>query len=265
MLPKGAAPGEVVALELDAATGRLLKAHPHALYESTDGGESWTPVPLPERVREGTVASVAVPVDSSAVLYVAGPGIGVLRSADSGRSWTRRTGGLPEGADIRAVAAHATQGGTLYAFTEGHGVYRTEDAGETWTKMDGGPGAPVCALFHSNMKGSMQTGWLFTATPEGVRRSMDCFCGWRPTGKLPTGEILDVAHDPRRPERVYAATASGLFRSEDGGETWQAVTGAGLVPAALAVDAAGVLYGTDPSGVLHRSADDGASWKRIGA
>ena len=264
VLPEGPSQGEVVALEADAANGRLLKAHPQALYESADGGTRWQPVPLPASTQEGRIAAVAVPADSAGVLYVAGPGVGVIKSTDAGQSWKALHKGLPS-REVAAFTTHATQPGTLYAFIPDEGIYRSEDAGQSWTKLDGGPGVPVRRVFHSDMKGSMQTGWLFAATPEGVRRSMDCFCGWRPTGELPAGEILDVAYDPRQPERVFASTASGVFRSTDGGESWQAVETEGSVPAALAVDASGVLYGATREGVLVRSTDQGESWERAGA
>ena len=263
VLPEGPPAGEVAALEYDRATDRLLRAHAGALYESTDGGAIWRGVPIPAAVQQGQLSAVAA-ADSGRVLYVAGPGAGVYRSADGGTTWVPRNEGLPS-RDVAAFATHVTQDGTLYASIPEEGIYRSEDAGQSWTKMDGGPGVPVRRFFHSDMKGSMQTGWLFAATPEGVRRSMDCFCGWRPTGELPAGEVLDVAYDPRQPERVFASTASGVFRSTDGGESWAAVQTEGSVPAALAVDASGVLYGATREGALLRSADQGESWERIGA
>ena len=264
VLPAGAPPGEVVALEADAVNGRLLKAHPQALYQSVDGGTHWQPVPLPASAQEGRIAAVAVPADSGGVVYVAGPGFGVMKSTDAGRSWEALHKGLPS-RHVAAFATHATQPETLYASIPEEGIFRSEDAGQSWTKMDGGPGVAVRRFFHSDMEGSMQTGWLFAATPEGVRRSMDCFCGWRPTGELPAGEVLDVAYDPRQPERVFASTASGVFRSTDGGESWEAVQTEGSVPVALAVDASGVLYGATREGALLRSADQGDSWEPAGA
>lgn len=111
----------------------------------------------------------------------------------------------------------------------------------------------------------MQSGWLFAATTEGVRRSMDCFCGWRPTGELPEGEVLDVAYDPRTPEHVYAATAAGLFRSVNGGEDWEPVSGA-TAAKALAIDPrSGALYAATNAGTLLRSTDEGHTWEPVGA
>lgn len=259
VLPEGAPLGGVEALEYDAASDRLLKAYPRALYQSSDRGVSWQPIPLPRAVWEGRIATVAA-ADSGRVLYVAGPGIGVLRSMNGGQTWVVRTSKLPS-QKVAAFAVHSGQPNTLYASFQEGGIYRSEDAGETWKKMDGGPGAPVRQFLHSGMEGSMQTGWLFAATPQGVRRSMDCFCGWRPTGELPKDGVLDVAYDPTQPKRVYASTAQGLFRSSDGGESWERAA-AGPIAVALAVDATGTLFASDRAGTLLHSTDQGRSWEQ---
>jgi photosystem II stability/assembly factor-like uncharacterized protein len=260
VLPAEAPQGEIAALEYDAAAGRLLKAYPHALYQSPDSGATWLPIPLPAAVQEGQLSAVAA-ADSGRILYIAGPGVGVFQSTDGGQTWVSRSGELPS-RDIAAFAVHADQPKTLYASSATEGIYRSEDAGETWTRMDGGPGTPIRQFLHSDMEGSMQSGWLFAATPEGVRRSMDCFCGWRPTGELPKGEVFDVGYDPTEPKRVYASTAEGLFRSADGGESWERAS-AEPVASALAVDAAGTLYAADSQGTVLRSADQGSSWERL--
>jgi photosystem II stability/assembly factor-like uncharacterized protein len=263
-LPEGTPAGEIVALDYDAEGQRLLKAYPHALYQSGDDGATWQPIPLPASARKGQIAAVATPADAPGTLYIAGPGLGIMRSEDEGKSWVAVGEGLPS-RDVQAFAAHVDQTQTLYAFLGEEGVFRSEDSGKTWTRMDGGPGVPVGKVFHSNMEGSMQSGWLFAATPEGVRRSMDCFCGWRPTGELPAGEVFDVAYDPRAPEQVYAATAAGLFRSVNGGEDWEPVSGT-TKATALAIDPqSGAIYAATNGGTLLRSADQGGTWEPVGA
>ena len=264
VVPTGGPAGEVVALEADSAGARLLKAYPHALHESRDGGRNWKPLPLPRSAQEGRIAAVAVPEKAPDALYVAGPGLGVMRSEDGGKTWSALNEGLPS-REVEAFATHADQAATLYAYVPEKGIYRSEDAGETWKRMDGGPGGPIRQLFHSNMAGSMQSGWLFAVTPKGVRRSMDCFCGWRPTGELPTGEVRSIAYDPRKPELVYAATAAGLFQTTNGGERWERVSDGPQV-SALAIDpTVGVLYGATQDGSLVLSLDQGQKWQRIGA
>ena len=268
--PEGSPPGDVVALEYDATSGQLLKVHAQALYSRAADGATWKPVPLPPSVQRGRiVVATTGPTGSGAVtaagtsLYIAGPGFGVLRSDDEGKSWVGLNETLPT-TDIAAFARHATFPGTFYVVLREQGIYRSQDAGETWKRMDTGPGAPIRQIFHSDMPGSMQSGWLFAATTDGVRRSMDCFCGWRPTGTLVTGAVRAVTWDRRTPEHVYAATSDGVFRSEDGGENWKLVSSDRPVKTALAVAASGVLYGAEAGRVL-RSTDRGRTWEPLGA
>jgi len=63
----------------------------------------------------------------------------------------------------------------VYAWIAKQGVFETEDGGERWQKMDAGPPTQVVALAHSTLEGSMKTGWLYAATPDGPYLSMDCF------------------------------------------------------------------------------------------
>lgn len=261
VLPEGPPAGEVVALSFDAAGKRLLKAQPHALSVRENGETHWEPIPLPASVQQGRITAVAA---REGTLYIAGSGLGVMRSQDEGRTWVRVDEELPS-RDIRAFAVHADQPRTLYAAIPEEGIYRSEDAGEAWTRMDGGPGAPIRQLFHSDMAGSMQTGWLFAATPEGVRRSMDCFCGWRPTGELPAGEVRALAYDPTNPANVYAATSAGLFRSTSGGEEWERVAAEADLSALAFDPEAAALVAATRDGALLRSADQGRSWERVRA
>ncbi len=75
-----------------------------------------------------------------------------------------------------------------------------------------------------------------------------------------------VAVDPADPETVYVGTTDeGLFKSEDGGESWEALSGVEhpRVTAVAVSPADGALYaGTEPS-ALFVSRDGGASWREL--
>ncbi|MGH6894977.1 MAG: WD40/YVTN/BNR-like repeat-containing protein [Geminicoccaceae bacterium] len=253
--------GAVVALAYEAGSDALLKAYPRALYRSSDSGRGWTPVPLPSSVEDGSIAAVATPAEGQGVLYVAGPGLGVLRSEDNGGSWIAQNDGLPS-RDVVAFATHADQPDTLYALIADSGIYRSQDAGKSWRLMDRGPQG-TRQLMHSDMEGSMETGWLYAATAQGVRVSMDCFCLWRDAGEL-TGGVHSVVYDPQQPEHLYAAAEQGLFRSTNGGQEWEA-TSPGPDVTALALTPSGVLYAATGDGALFRSVDRADTWERIGA
>jgi len=242
------------ALAYDPGTDTLLKADANALYRSGDAGQSWQKIAI-QSPEDGKIAAVAASFAARGVMYVAGPGLGVLRTDDGGKTWIERTEGLPS-RDVIAIAAHTTQPDTVYAVVKEHGIYRSQDAGKSWRMMDRGP--------RNGLAGSMQTGWLFAATSSGIRRIMDCFCLWQDAGGL-ASEVHGVTFDPKQPEHIYAATEKGLFRSTDGGENWREMTSPLSRPVALAFAHSGTLYVINADGRLFRSVDEGVTWAPVNA
>ncbi|WP_436936139.1 WD40/YVTN/BNR-like repeat-containing protein [Halovenus marina] len=89
---------------------------------------------------------------------------------------------------------------------------------------------------------------------------------WDVTERLSGANIDCVDASPDRPERVFVGTVDGLRRSEDGGETFEAVGGFSDRVTAVTVsphDPDVVWVGTEPSAV-YRSADGGRSWEERG-
>jgi len=97
-----------------------------------------------------------------------------MRSDDGGKTWRAIGASLPS-QEVAAFAVHSFRSNTIYAAIPGQGVFQTEDNGNRWQKMDDGPPVSVVALAHSTLPGSMNTGWLYAATPSGPYLSMDCF------------------------------------------------------------------------------------------
>lgn len=256
------AQGRVVALAYDSHTDALLKAYQHALYRSDDGGKGWRKLPVPG-VEDGEIASLADSPAIKGVMYIAGRGLGVLRTDDGGKTWVERNDGLPNRAVI-AIAAHTTQPDTVYAVVQDSGVYRSQDGGKSWRLMDRSSQGGIRQLIHSNMAGSMQTGWLFAATPKGVRRVMDCFCLWQDAGALGS-PARSIAFDQRQPAHIFASTEKGLFRSADGGENWTQMKSPSSKISALAFASSGILYAIAEDGALFQSADQGDVWNQVNA
>ena len=253
---------KIVALGFDADSGVLMKAYAGALYRSNASGSDWQRMTLPDTIKHGRIAAISIAAKGAAI-YVAGPGIGVLRSVDGGRTWVARNEGLPA-RGIVALSSHAEQPRTVYVYATGRGMFRSQDAGDHWRLMDAGPREKVLQFVHSNMPGSMETGWMFAATAKGVSRSMDCFCGWRDAGALARG-VNAVAYDPKETKRVYAATSEALFVSTDGGEHWSQAHPPGVNVSAIIVTPDGVVYAASDHGELLMSADHGGSWRHVDA
>lgn len=252
--------GAVVTLTYDAGTDALLKAYAHALYRSGDGGRSWHKIAIAE-IESGQLLSVTASPVGKGVMYVAGSESGVLRTDDGGKTWVERNEGLPS-RNIIAVTAHTTQPDTVYAVVNERGFYRSQDGGRSWRLMERSAQDGLRQLIHSNLPGSMQTGWLFAATAKGVRRVMDCFCLWQDAGKL-GAQAHSVAYDPRQPEHLYTATDKGLFRSTDGGESWIEFKAPTADIVGLVATRSGFLFAINAESNLYRSEDQGGRWTKV--
>ncbi len=135
-----------------AALGNLWGAGgERGVYKTTDGGQAWTRV---LHVDDDTGATeLVMDPSNNKVLYAAmyqrrratwgmnggGPGSGIYKSSDAGRTWTKLTRGLPEGPMGRiGLDVYRKNTNVVYARIEHEregGVYRSDDAGATWTKL----------------------------------------------------------------------------------------------------------------------------------
>lgn len=230
------------------ASGALLVLRDSGLF--VFDGKTAIEIPLPSPGSGARPNALAKGADAS--LYLAGPGLGVWRYDSASEGWQSLNNTLPD-LGITATAAHATQPDTLYAYHGEDGMFRTRDGGAEWVKVDGGPREPVQAFLHSDMPGSMETGWLFAGTTRGVARSMDCFCFWGDAGEL-RGIVSAVGYDPSAPENVYAVIEGQLHHSPDGGEIWTGLETPTAVTALTFSSIHGLVVGTENGDLLSRSA-----------
>lgn len=158
-------------------------------------------------------------------LIAAATTAGLLVSRDGGESWERQTLGLA--ADATAVTFSDSTPLVLLAATP-LGVFRSDDLGQRFLQVSNGvAGATIAGL--SFLPGDPRV--VFATTPIGLLRSADTGQTWaRYGGGLPYSDItgLALAKDGR------AAFASdfqegGLYRSGDGGQTWNALPTEGLL------------------------------------
>ena len=206
--------GQAVRALTTDSSGALLVLRQSGLFALDS--QNTTEIPLPPSDSGAQPRSMAKGGDES--LYLAGPGLGIWRYDEASKRWQSLNDTLPD-LGVTAIAAHATQPDTLYAYLGDGGMFRSRDDGAEWVKVDNGPREPVQAFLHSDMPGSMESGWLFAGTTRGVARSMDCFCFWGDAGEL-RGTVSAIDYDPWAPENVYAVIEGQLHHSSDGGETW---------------------------------------------
>ncbi|MFZ5862522.1 MAG: SUMF1/EgtB/PvdO family nonheme iron enzyme [Nitrospirota bacterium] len=205
------------------------------------------------------INQIAIAPSNPAVLYAAGRPVGVLKSADRGRTWLPAREGMLNTSAYHVVV-HPTNANVAYVGTYGGGVYRTRDGARTWEAVSAGLGN---ANIHAIYLDPARPERLIVATSTGdVFQTLDEGARWTAYGQgLPAmgGEVL--AAFLSRSSEVWLGQGTLFSRgARDGG--WRAI-GLDLRDAAitaLASDGRGHLYaGTRHRGVL-RSADQGATW-----
>jgi photosystem II stability/assembly factor-like uncharacterized protein len=194
----------------------------NGIYKSTDAGKTWKHV----WKHEGQIGTMIVHPTNPDIAYAAvlghafGPNEerGVYRTTNGGKTWKRilakdRDTGASDVAfdpsnprilfaglwQARRMPWDLTSGGP------GSGLYVSRDSGDTWTQLVAPPDADSPDAGKEPPKGKEYAAGL----PEGI---------W---GKV----CLAVGHDGKRVYAMIEAENGGLFRSDDGGESWTLING----------------------------------------
>ena len=214
------------------------------------------------------VWSIAAAPAHPSILLMATQGRGVLRSTDSGATWTRVIAGV-DGAWV--VRFDPQQPATAYAGTQTAGLYKSIDEGKTWTAQSQGlNNLDVRAI-------DLASGLIVAGTAQGVYYSNDAAGTWQSLG-LDTLSIAAVAVLARTNAfTLFAGADNGtagagyLLKTEGLGGSWAVVKGnfpGDAIVSALAV-ASAASGGTDPpvlagtSQGLFRSDDRGVTWSPL--
>lgn len=233
------------------------------VFWSEDGGNTWEN--FPDRYPAKIFGLAVAPEDPS--LLVAGTNDGAALSRDSARTWQRLD--LPGSRGIVAIAFGTSPPFDCSVGTR-YGVYRSTDRGETWERFDRG-------LRHSRAMviTSDQGGLQFAGTDGGgLYRRRSHQAAWLPVSNLPAP--LGVIDGIEAAERtLLVGTPAGLYRSENGGASWQCIGYFDLEPVwsiAAGRNAEGgpktwspvsTLYAGTTGGKIYQTLDAGSSWKAL--
>jgi len=180
------------------------------IYLSTDGGQNWQKV-LSDNENVGG-SDVEIDPSNPDVVYAGlwelrlgpwedgnqynGPGGGLFKSTDGGKTWHPLTNGLPKVVIQVNLTIAPSQTSRLYASVAGSrdanapgnevGIYRSDDAGENWQHITTDP---------------------------------------RPAGRIGGGDLPMPKVDTKNPDIVYS-TSTVTMKSTDGGKTWMSFRGA---------------------------------------
>ncbi len=197
-------PGDPMTYYVGAASG--------GIWKSTDGGLQWKPVFDKERVH--SIGALALAPSEPEIVYAGtgesfirsnvSIGRGVWRSTDGGETWTHL--GLENTGRISRIVVHPTNPEVAYVAALGHGytpqkergIYKTTDGGVTWKQVlhvDTGTGASDLVMDPFNPRILFAGMWSLEIRP------------WT---------------------RKSGGPGGGIYKSVDGGETWNKLGGNGL-------------------------------------
>jgi len=227
------------------------------VWKTTNAGTTWDPIFDGES--SYSIGSVTIDPNNHNTIWVGtgenvggrhvGFGDGIYKSTDAGKSWKNM--GLENSEHISTVVIHPDNSDIIWVAAQGplwskgdqRGLYKSTDGGESWTKTLG------------------DDKW--------------------------TG-VTDIVMDPRNPDRLYAATwqrhrtvaaylgggpGSGIYRSEDGGETWKELkkgipqSNLGKIGLAVSPQKPDIVYAAitldHTEGGVFKSENRGESWRKM--
>ena len=228
------------------------------IWKTIDGGRSWENIS--DGFFGGSIGAITVSKSDSNVIYVGGgektvrgnvsSGYGIWKSVDAGKTWTEA--GLKNSRHVPRIAVDPTNHdvvyagvlGNIYKPTQDRGVYKSTDGGKTWRKTlfaNENAGVVDLLIDPTNPRILYASTWRVQRTPYSLSSGGDGSALWKSTDRgetwteistkkgFPEGTlgIIGVTVSPVNNQRVWAIVEhkdkGGLYRSDDGGDTWKQV------------------------------------------
>ena len=226
------------------------------VWKTTNAGLTWDPIFDKQPI--SSIGAIAVAESDPNIIYVGtgeacirgniSYGDGVYKSVDAGKTWTNI--GLRDTRHIGAVIVDPHDANIVFVAALGHaygpnserGIFRTRDGGRNWEKVlyndDKTGGIDIVFdpqnshILFAAMWEASRTPWSLTSGGPGsaLYRSIDDGATWKriegngfPEGVLGKIGVSVSGGDSFRVYALVEAEKGGLYRSDDGGDSWQLV------------------------------------------
>lgn len=275
------------------------------VWKTDDYGRTWKPIF--DSAPTGSIGDLAVSASNPDIIYVGtGEGLhrpdlsvgdGLFKSTDGGKNWVHM--GLDDVQQISRVIVHPTDTDIVFVAGLGHpyganeerGIFRSLDGGFTWEKtlylnhntgavqveFDPNDARTLFADLWEHQEGPWENA-SFSGPNSGLYKSTDGGATWRKLEKgLPTAEQglgrIGVAIAKSNSKRMYATVDAnengGVYRSDDGGESWLPINNNGRLWGRGSDFAEIKVHPLDENVVFvanvaaYKSVDGGESWTSI--
>jgi photosystem II stability/assembly factor-like uncharacterized protein len=220
-----------------AALGPVFGPSPsRGVYKTTDGGKTWSKILF----RNDSTGAIDLSMDPSnpEVLYAGlweayrkpwqmvsgGPGSGIFKTTDGGRTWKEltRNPGMPAGliGNI-GISVSPANPRRVYAQIEADsgGVYRSDDGGDTWARVNNSRSLRQRAWYYSRIYADPQDENTVYASNVSFQRSRD---GGRTfqNVSIPHSDSHDLWIAPNNNQRMIESNDGGSNVSTDGARNW---------------------------------------------
>ncbi len=191
------------------------------IYESTDGGSSWSLVYRSTALWQNLWYLAINPLSPS-ILW-AGTNTGLYESSDDGSTWNASNNGLPPLAAVQAIAFDPNVASTIYVGATPNGIYESTDGGTSWNSINNGLPTSSPFAIVDIVVDPQSPSTLYACSIGGgtLYKSDDHGYSWSTINNgLSVPAAYCLAIDPQQPSVLYAGTARGIFESTDGGSSW---------------------------------------------
>ncbi len=242
---------DVFSIVVDAKNPQIvLSSACSGAYRSTSAGTPWSRMPTPH----GAFRTYFVALDPSSEAIYAGTTLGLFRSMDAGKTWTKVTDDT--------VKSIAFQGRKILMASLHHGVLISANGGETVHPVNQGFSNRSLAMVTAAGSVLYATS-VYEPGEGGLFRSQDFGATWTHiASEHEAGNILYLAAKPANPNVVFAAGHDEFFGSKDGGRSWirEAAPPGKTTTALVAADDGSLLAGTS-TGLFRKT--DTTAWSTV--